>query len=288
MVKYEKINNNKDLPLRILDIFLPEGDETIRKTIFTNGEGVVGKHWHRSLEIIVPVFGETVAWENNEEHELHHGDIYIISSNSIHDVYSRTNDPYKGYCLQINYDFLKAHIKNYDEIAFSYIENIGHKQELLACIYSIIAASFEEDEYINLQIEGKIMELLYLLLKYAKRKKEESIDVKSEKYKAQIMDIVKYIDDHYTTDLSINDIAEAFGFSYGYISRLFKEYLGVTIKNYIMMVRLKHSVNDLLYTDLPILQIAMKNGFPNVKSFYKEFEIKYKMTPSNYRKEMMK
>lgn len=288
MVRYEKINNNKKIPLKIIDLFLPEGSETMRKALEKNTDSYMGRHWHRSLEIIVPVFGAVFAWENGKEYEINHGDLYVFTSKTIHDVYSKSSDPYKGYCLQINYDFLVEHIDNYDSIAFGYIDNIGHKQEILACIYSMIAASFEDDEYSNIYINAKLLELVYLLIKYAKCEKEEHVDIKSEKYKEQVGNIVAYIDEHCMEDISVSDIAEAFDYSYGYISKLFKEYLGITIKNYIMMVRLRKCVNDLLYTDLPIIQIALQNGFPNIKSFYKEFEMKYHMTPSNYRKEMVK
>ena len=51
------------------------------------------------------------------------------------------------------------------------------------------------------------------------------------------------------------------------------------------MVRLKHSVEDLLYTSDNLFQIAIKNGFSTAKNFSLAFKSEYEQTPAQYRKE---
>ena len=50
-----------------------------------------------------------------------------------------------------------------------------------------------------------------------------------------------------------------------------------------MNIRLEHSVKDLLYTTDSITYIAMKNGFPNTKSFSNLFKEVYGETPHSFR-----
>ena len=57
------------------------------------------------------------------------------------------------------------------------------------------------------------------------------------------------------------------------------------MKEYIIDVKLKHSVDDLLMTDYPIVDIAFNNVFLNIKSFNFYFKKKYHKTPKQYRKE---
>ena len=289
MIQYEKINNDLTIPLNIVDIFLPEGKKTMDEIFVNyNGNRVVGKHWHHSLEIVVPVFGETYVWREGFEKKVVHGDFAIVSSKSIHNVFTSDNEPYKGYALQINYDYLKDNIPNYENIEFGDVENLAQRKEILSCIYSMIAATFSDDEYVSINIKGKVLELIYLLLKYAKKESAiPCIDTTNKKHQ-NIDEIVKYIDEHYAQDLSVSEIAERFCFSYGYVSKLFRNNLGVTVKEYIMSVRLKKSISDLLYTNLSITEIVEKNGFANNKSFYKEFQNAYKMSPSKYRNELRK
>ena len=289
MIQYEKINNDSTIPLNIVDIFLPEGKKTMDEILANyEGTGVSGKHWHHSLEIIVPVFGETIVWREGFEKKIVHGDFAIVSSKTIHNVYSLDDQPYKGYALQINHDYLKENIPNYENIEFGDVENLAQRKEILSCIYSMIAATFSDDEYVSINIKGKILELIYLLLKYAKQESALRCIDKTHLKHQNIDEIVNYIDEHYAQDLSVSEIAEKFCFSYGYVSKLFRNNLGVTVKDYIMSVRLKKSISDLLYTNLSITEIVEKNGFANNKSFYKKFQNVYKMSPSKYRNELRK
>ena len=58
----------------------------------------------------------------------------------------------------------------------------------------------------------------------------------------------------------------------------------MTVLQYIHTVRLEKSYPDLMNTDLPIIQIALKHGFPSEKSYTRVFKSVYQMTPSHYRK----
>ena len=58
----------------------------------------------------------------------------------------------------------------------------------------------------------------------------------------------------------------------------------MTPLNYINTLRLGQSLNDLLYTEKSIEEIAVENGFPNPRSYTTAFRRNYEMTPSQYRK----
>ena len=61
--------------------------------------------------------------------------------------------------------------------------------------------------------------------------------------------------------------------------------MGMGFSRFLMNIRLKHSVKDLLYTTDSISQISMKNGFANTKSFTSLFKEVYGVTPSVYREQ---
>ncbi|WP_277586940.1 helix-turn-helix domain-containing protein [Psychrobacillus antarcticus] len=52
-----------------------------------------------------------------------------------------------------------------------------------------------------------------------------------------------------------------------YLSHYFKKVMDMGFSRFLMNIRLKQSVKDLLYTKDSISSIAMKSRFPNTKSF---------------------
>lgn len=112
--------------------------------------------------------------------------------------------------------------------------------------------------------------------------------IKNNKYKNRVIEILKYIEDNYTEDLSAIMISKKFDVSEGYLYKIFKENLNISLKHYINQVRLDHAKNDLINSDYPIIDIAIMSGFPNVKSFNNCFREKMGISPKEYRKKMRK
>ncbi|MBU9904530.1 helix-turn-helix transcriptional regulator, partial [Thomasclavelia ramosa] len=130
--------------------------------------------------------------------------------------------------------------------------------------------------------------LVFLLLDNLSKKRIGYLEVKDSKYKDRITKIIKYLENNYQEDLSVKMIADEFGLSEGYLSKLFKESLGATVKEYLSRVRLWHAEEQLVETDYPVIDIAIGNGFPNVKSFNQAFKRKNVITPAKYREKMRK
>ena len=108
MYKYEKIEYDNNLPTKLHDFFVE------------NSSGVpVDKHWHRGIEIIVPLYGTFNLWINGDMVRIIAGKIYIINSQDIHAVHVIEGEEiYKGYALQIGYDYLKECYHDIDKIYF--------------------------------------------------------------------------------------------------------------------------------------------------------------------------
>lgn len=118
--------------------------------------------------------------------------------------------------------------------------------------------------------------------------KEENYFGVKEKQFSQMDSIKQYIEENFQSDLSLEDLAVHESFSYSYLSRYFKENTGITFKKYLTQVRLNHAVNDLIYSNLPIVEVGMNNGFWDPKNFSKTFKKAYNFSPSEYRKRFKK
>lgn len=84
-------------------------------------------------------------------------------------------------------------------------------------------------------------------------------------------------------DMKVADIAEIFGYNKTYISRLFKRYSGLTLKDYINRERIKCAKELLLTTESSIKDIAFDLGFGDENLFVKFFKYHENMSPTKFR-----
>lgn len=275
MYKYEKIEQDNCLPTKLHDFY-------IEKNIGVR----IDKHWHRSIEILIPFYGSFTLWINGDRVKISAGHIYIINSQDIHSIHGIEGEQiYKGYALQIKYDYLKECYNDIDKVYFKQ-PNSQVNQIILSKIIDIIKYYESEDTYNSLRVKSHIQMLVFLLLDNLSMKRVKNIEIRDSKYKNRITKIIKYMEENYQEDLSVTMIAEEFKLSEGYLSKLFKDNLECTIKEYLNRIRLWHAKEELIEKDYPIIDIAIGNGFPNVKSFNQLFKRKYGITPAKYREKM--
>ncbi len=93
-----------------------------------------------------------------------------------------------------------------------------------------------------------------------------------------------YINEHYTGNLTLNEIAKHTKCCPTYLSEHFHKKMGITIKQYINVMRLKHAKKLLISSDLPIMSICFECGFSSLASFNRNFLATEKISPSAYRK----
>ncbi|MFY9139168.1 MAG: helix-turn-helix domain-containing protein [Thermacetogeniaceae bacterium] len=96
--------------------------------------------------------------------------------------------------------------------------------------------------------------------------------------------VADYLKKHYTEDININNVAEAVHYSPYYLSRLFKEEIGLTIIEYLTEIRLAAARNLLENTELNLHQIALRSGYQDQSYFSRLFKKHIGITPNEYRR----
>lgn len=93
-----------------------------------------------------------------------------------------------------------------------------------------------------------------------------------------------YVDQMYTTNLRLEEVAQRFYFSPGYLSAKFKEYTGQSFSQYVIGKRIETACRLLAGTDMKIYEIAQQVGYSDEKHFSKLFTQLKKIGPREYRK----
>ena len=91
--------------------------------------------------------------------------------------------------------------------------------------------------------------------------------------------IVAWVDQHYTEPITLDTLAEHFFLSKGYLSALFRQATGSTLKDYVRARRMAH-VQTLLSIGIPPAQAAARVGFADYTTFYRAYVRSFGHPPS--------
>ena len=95
--------------------------------------------------------------------------------------------------------------------------------------------------------------------------------------------VLRYIDEHYKEELTIDSLCAEVSFSKYYFCKIFKEHTGQTLHQYLTEYRVNKSQEYLTYSQLPIHAVALEVGFKNTLTYSRCFKQYMDMTPSEYR-----
>ncbi len=95
---------------------------------------------------------------------------------------------------------------------------------------------------------------------------------------------VRYIEEHYSYPITIEDIAGYTGVCRSYLYRMFQKILKISPKDYVEEYRIRQACRLLRETDMPITAIAHSVGYEDNLYFSKAFKKCKGQTPSRYRK----
>ncbi len=97
-----------------------------------------------------------------------------------------------------------------------------------------------------------------------------------------------YIKEHVAEDeFCAESVCAAAGYSRRHADRLFREYLGMTISEYINAVCVSKGAEDLLSTKKSVLDLAFQSHFQSPEGFSRSFQKRFHMTPMEYRKKQV-
>lgn len=97
--------------------------------------------------------------------------------------------------------------------------------------------------------------------------------------------VLNYLQNH-LEDVSLTDVADHFGFSVSYCSRLIKSTTGQGFNDWKRTLRMRQAEHMLLNTKKSVADIGSALGYLNLETFIRTFKKEIHLTPAQYRKQM--
>ena len=251
---------------------------------------------HNYYEFYFLISGAVDYYIENRKYSLNSGDIILISPNQTHSAFINPSVPYERYVLWLSVHYMETLSSDRTNLSAifqaSYIagqqitlprEVFLHLQQLLNYIF---VNSKAKNYGADLLANAYIIELLILLAQASlfcadKRSTHGLAEPQSQDF-SLILKVLKYIEDHICSPISIDEICACCFMSRSHLSKIFCAQLGLPLHQYILKKRLFLAKQD-IRDGLPIQEVTGKYGFQNYSAFYKAFCKEFGQNPKSFK-----
>ncbi|MBR4224187.1 MAG: helix-turn-helix domain-containing protein [Oscillospiraceae bacterium] len=242
-------------------------------------------HWHNAMEIIMPLTNGFEAICGNREYIMSERDLLIIPSGVLHSL--RAKEGRRLIMLIDNAAFIDnpALTDLTAVMAETVLINKECSQEFLD-----LAGSIMRDIYVlysNFNEVSEVYIYIKVLTLLAKVKEYQLSQVKYNddgRYAETFSVVLRYIDQNYMNDITLEELSSVAGYSTYHFSRLFKKYSNTTFINFLNRRRVRAAEMMLIEGDMSITDVAMQSGFSSLTTFNRVFKLINGYTPSEYKK----
>jgi len=248
-------------------------------------------HWHNELEFVYIESGD-VAFDVGDSHfMLSTGQGIMINSKVLHKLHSESDAIIPNFLFKPSFiapaDSLiyEKYVKpilvsSLDYIIFS--ENIAWQLNVIEIMKKIITLQ-NTDCNREISVAMLIQQLWIQFLDNLSFKTTEDKSAVVSRTRLQLM--MQYINNHYSENISLEDIAKSASISKSLALHLFRDNIKETPVNYLINYRLKQGAMLLVTTEKKVATISSDVGFNNVDHFCRSFKKAYGVTPSEYRQQ---
>ncbi len=258
-------------------------------------KGVFLWHWHPEIELTLILSGEIQYQVDDTTYVLTSGDGLFCNSNSLHSGHmidgkectylSITFHPrflygYENSILQTKYVSLITTNESWSSLALK--NSVPWQQEVLSNIKEIYELSKKTDADFEMQVHILLMDIWHKFYRHFSTQPYN--EIKPKHYLQRLRDIITFIEKHYNQEISLEDVAKSANICKSECCRFFKKQMGMTIFDYILYIRIQHSLPLLAGTD-SITEVASLVGFSSPSYYSQIFKRYMKCTPMEYKKE---
>ena len=278
------------------DIF-KNPNQNLAVSKYTRVVHTVPLHSHEFIEISFVTEGRSIHTINGRTFQLERGDMLVLNSNMSH---AHTSEELLSfYFIGVRKDYILSILSEESALApffFPFLfEEIDINDDENSPILHFRGTELVEAERLCGMLKEELtdkntafdvmLDVTFRSLLVRILRNIQNTDDKcwvSDIYKT-LPDIVEYINSNLSENLSISDIAKKSLYSPSYFSKLFKEYYGQTVKEYIVSKRIERATVLIKTTPLTIDEIITAVGYSNKNQFYKMFKSQIGTTPAKYR-----
>ncbi len=255
----------------------------------------VPTHWHNEYEIIYIKKGIGIISLDLEYHEVKAGDIILIVPGQLHSIEQKDEETMEYENIIFGQDILTN--KHNDFCYTHFFSSLTKRTVPFPSIFNESSCTFYKDiawcvdnadeicktfpQGYQLALKSYLFQMFFIIFSNIP---EDTSPVKRNKSLDKMKLIIKYVENNYSENITIDDMARLCDFSQSHFMKFFKKNMEVSFIEYLNNYRLTMASRLLISSTSSIIAISMESGFDNLSYFNRLFKKKYEMTPSEFRR----
>lgn len=256
-------------------------------------------HWHEELEILIVSEGSVLAAAGGEKYHLEVGDGLFINAGVLHGDWPLN----AGACRLHSMVFHPRLVGGSPDSVFwqKYLQplltdpgrpcavlhrNVEWQCETLDAMERAFRAVVNEIPGYEFKTRAALSDMMYLLVSRAPALR--AMPKKALRSADRIKTMLQFIQDHYTEDLTVEQIAASASISPSECLRCFHDMIGTTPNQYLRSQRLQRAAELLCSTGLQVTAIAAQCGFEDSSYFARSFRQIYGCGPTEFRRRALR
>lgn len=227
-------------------------------------------HFHRSIEFMFVKSGEKPYTAGSESGVIKAGELLIVPP-----LFPHSFHPIQGGGA-VKCNVLPA---KYSDVWENFLK--GKTPASLIVKDLNLAAELEEHlSVINNTSSPVLKDGVYKYVLGRIFQKVKFTDAPKSKTSGFATEVLRYIDENFSDDITLDETAKEFGYSKYYFSSLFNERFKTNFRTYLNNVRIEKA-KKMLET-LPLSEVAFRSGYKSLQSFFFNFKKVTGITPKEY------
>ncbi len=254
-VRYDKVNMHSELDLASA-YYISVSDGYLHKERFLD-----------LSELIYVTEGTLYLSVDKKKIILEAGDIYAVRRYATISGNRASN----GACSFYNVSFY-CNLEKYEAI-YGKIMKISSRASYAETLFDNMRLFSHKDRRERYLLDASLLLLLDILC--------DSLVKEPERTK--INGILTYINDNISSSLTVEEISGHFHYCGDYMSKIFRQQVGMTLKQYVIERKLSAAKRLLSASDISLVKVGQSVGFEDVELFEKFFKYHIGTTPKKYR-----
>lgn len=242
-------------------------------------------HVHDCCELFLCISGGNSFLIDDKFYEMSDGDLFVLNQFEAHKVTPDKGNNFKRYIMHIHPTFLYDISETDANLAGCFYAfnkpnkvtlNPDEKQRLISLFDALkIDHSYGDQMYKNLRATEILLEANRLFSVHSTQNNEGF----SQK---TIQLVIDYINNNYSSDLSLETVAKNAFVSVNQLCRIFNKYCSTTVTKYIISKRITEA-KKLLSDGKSVTDTAFMCGFNDYANFIKTFKKTVGVSPGKYK-----
>lgn len=251
-------------------------------------------HYHEFCKILILLSGAGSYFVEGNRYAVKAGDVILVGSQCVHRPEFEAGIPYERVILYVSPEFLDKQSTQDGDLRECFSAKQGHvfrpndeQRKLIQEEIRNLENVLKEDRFGRSILGNSILLRIMVEIVRGLQNDKENMPKPLMPTSGRILEIVRYLDQHLTEDVTVDELSEKFYLSRFHLMRRFKEETGSTIHAYISERKLLKA-REMISQGMTTTEACFNCGFQSYAAFARAYGKFFGTTPTGRRQKVGK